>query len=135
MNKASAKVTLAMVDLTTLSLYEDFELKLRQTPVAQIESSLRGDNVRAFGRGNVRNTLVFSRVEVFSTLDAAIHDVLEFGELWPTLAGACNVSTATNVQGYDIADAAIVDVSAEITNFITRHTITIVGGAISIVAP
>jgi hypothetical protein len=133
--KASVKVTLQAYTLIQFTHYQEHEPRLRQSPEIQVAQSLRGDHIRAFGRGSVRSEYTFSRVVEHAHRDAAIAAMQDFAELWPKLHGTTTIITNTDPNGHTLANSAISSVDCHLNNFLTYHTITIVGGLWTTVAP
>lgn len=135
MFKASVEITLASYDLIEFTDYSEFEPRLDQTPSVQSAGALRSDHARTFARGNVSNQVTFSRIKEHASRDAALDAMLTFAELWPKLSGSALIKTGTNPQGMNLLNASIDRVEARIVNYLTYHTITLIGGKLEAVAP
>ena len=134
---SNVKVTLGGTVLVDWSHLSEFEPRLpSHDRNVQVVGALRASHKRNIGRGNIANTLLFSRVEKHANHSLALYYSLALPKSWPTTAGTLEVEIrgpadpAATLYKIDYADAVIQSVSnGRAEQMFSYHQIRILAGA------
>ena len=135
MFKSNIRVVLGGVVLTDYDKHMEFEPELNHSRNVQHAPAIRAIHSRTFQRNNITNEFTFSRIEVHADEAATLYRMMEWTETLPTAEGLATIQWDNNTYEHNLHDASISSVAVKKRNFITEHTITLVGGYLQQLSP